>query len=131
MRRPGAILGEVLSNVFKRPATSRYPFVKAQLPDNFRGEVVSCDAKCVGCNICVRDCPANAITAIKVADKKFEINIDLAKCIYCAQCVDSCPRKALKVSNEFELASLDRATLKVRVNVEVPFSTPVVAEPRR
>jgi formate hydrogenlyase subunit 6/NADH:ubiquinone oxidoreductase subunit I len=128
MRKPGAMLGEVLSHTFKKPATLGYPFVKAQMPDNFRGKLVSYEAKCVGCKICMKDCPANAITITKVADKQFEIIIDLDKCIYCAQCVDSCPRKALDTTKEFELASLDRSTLRVRVNA--PVEAPVAVEPK-
>jgi len=63
--------------------------------------------------MCMRDCPAGAITIRKVADKVFEADIDLGKCIYCAQCVDSCPKKALEATSEFELASTDREKLKV------------------
>jgi formate hydrogenlyase subunit 6/NADH:ubiquinone oxidoreductase subunit I len=128
MRKPGAMLSEVLPQIFRKPATSGYPFVKVQMPDHFRGKLVSFDAKCVGCKICIRDCPAKAITLTKLAEKKFEISIDLARCIYCAQCVDSCPRKALESSQEFELASLDRATLMVRINIDVPTPAPVIVE---
>jgi formate hydrogenlyase subunit 6/NADH:ubiquinone oxidoreductase subunit I len=129
MRKPGAMLGEVLSHIFKKPANSNYPFKAAQMPDNFRGKIVSVDAKCIGCKICMKDCPANGITITKVAEKQFEVTIDLDKCIYCAQCVDSCPRKALASSKEFELASLDRSTLRVKVNTDVPPPEPAIVEP--
>lgn len=119
MRKPGAILGEVLSHLFKQPATCDYPAVRAQIPNRFRGKIICFESKCVGCKICIRDCPANGISLTKVADKQFQITIDLARCLYCAQCVDSCPRKALETSSEFELASLDRAALKVRVNTDL------------
>lgn len=118
MKKPGAMLGEVLAHVFRKPATSRYPFVKALMPENFRGKLVTTSVKCVGCKLCARDCPANALTVTKVADKQFEVSVDLDKCIYCGQCVDSCARKVLHASREFELASLDRSTLKVRVEAE-------------
>lgn len=129
MKKPGRILTEVLPHAFKKPITTQYPKVKAEIPDRFRGKVVSFDAKCVGCKICMRDCPADAITLTKVAEKQFEISIDLAKCIYCAQCVDSCPRKVLVSTPEFELAALDRATLKVKINVEEPIAKTASAEP--
>jgi formate hydrogenlyase subunit 6/NADH:ubiquinone oxidoreductase subunit I len=67
---------------------------------------------CIGCRICIRDCPSNAITITKTGDKRFECVIDLSKCVYCAQCVDSCPKKALHATREFELASLDVKKLK-------------------
>jgi formate hydrogenlyase subunit 6/NADH:ubiquinone oxidoreductase subunit I len=129
MKMPGAMLGEVLAHTFKKSANTNYPFAKAQMPDNFRGKLVSHDEKCIGCKICMKDCPSNAITITKVAEKQFEVIIDLDKCIFCAQCVDSCPKKVLESSKEFELAALDRSTLKVRINAaEVPPTT-VVVEP--
>ena len=63
------------------------------MPDDFRGKLTSHEEKCIGCKICMKDCPSNAINIIKVADKQFEIVIDLDKCIFCAQCTDSCPKK--------------------------------------
>jgi formate hydrogenlyase subunit 6/NADH:ubiquinone oxidoreductase subunit I len=82
--------------------------------------LVATGEKCIGCKLCVKDCPSGAITITKVAEKEFEIAIDQARCIYCAQCVDSCQRKVLRSSQEFELASLNRATLRVMVSAEPP-----------
>jgi formate hydrogenlyase subunit 6/NADH:ubiquinone oxidoreductase subunit I len=118
MKKPGAMLGEVLAHVLKKPATTHYPFVAAHMPVNFRGKLISYDSKCVGCKLCMKDCPSHAITITKVAEKRFEVTIDLDRCIYCGQCVDSCNKKALQVTQEFELASLDRSTLRVRIGVE-------------
>ena len=113
MIRPGKMIKQVLQSIFKKPATTKYPFIKEAPPKNFRGKLKFYTQNCIGCKMCMRDCPSNAITIIKTADGKFECALDLAKCIYCAQCVDSCPKKALEASNEFELASLDREKLKV------------------
>jgi formate hydrogenlyase subunit 6/NADH:ubiquinone oxidoreductase subunit I len=128
MRKPGAMLSEVLPYIFRKPATRDYPHMKAEMPAHFRGKLVSTDAKCVGCKLCIKDCPAGAITITKVAEKQFEITIDLAKCIYCAQCVDACPRKVLASSANFELASLDRETLKVRITAGPPPAEPDAGE---
>jgi formate hydrogenlyase subunit 6/NADH:ubiquinone oxidoreductase subunit I len=115
MIRPGKMIRQVLSSLFKKPATTQYPFHKDpfEVHTRFRGKLKFYPEKCIGCKMCMRDCPANAITIRKVADKIFEADIDLGKCIYCAQCVDSCPKKALEATCEFELASLDRDKLKV------------------
>ena len=113
MIRPGKMIKQVLQSIFKKPATTRYPFVKEPNPKSFRGKLKFYPEKCIGCKFCMKDCPANAITITKMPDGKFECAVDLGKCIYCAQCVDSCPKKALEATNEFELASLDREKLKV------------------
>ena len=113
MIRPGKMVKQVLGSLFKKPATSQYPFKKTAMPDHYRGKIIFHPELCVGCMMCVRDCPSHAINIIKTPDGKFVCEIDLAKCIYCAQCVDSCPKKALEATCEFELASIDRDKLKV------------------
>lgn len=113
MIRPGKMIKQVLNSIFKKPATTRYPFVKFEMPDKFRGKLKFYPERCIGCKLCMRDCPSNAINIKKVGEKQFEAQIDLGKCIYCGQCVDSCLKKALEMTKEFELASLNRDTLKV------------------
>jgi formate hydrogenlyase subunit 6/NADH:ubiquinone oxidoreductase subunit I len=113
MKRPGKMIREVLRSAMRKPVTVRYPFVKIHMPEKFRGKLAFNPVSCIGCKICERDCPSAAITIRKIADKKFECDIDLAKCIYCAQCVDSCPKKSLVTTEDFELAQLSRGKLKV------------------
>ena len=110
---PGKMIEFVLQSLFKKPATVNYPFEKMKMPEHFRGKLNFISEKCIGCMLCVKDCPAKAIQIKKVGDKKFEAEIDLGKCVYCGQCVDSCPRKALEITPEFELAQIDRNKLKI------------------
>lgn len=107
------MLREVLGSIFKKPATNLYPAQKMEMPDRFRGKIKFDPAKCIGCKMCMRDCPTNAITINKVGENKFEAVFDLGRCIYCAQCVDTCPKKALEATKEVELAQLDKKKLRV------------------
>lgn len=118
MIKPGKMLLEVLSSFFKKYATQNYPFVKIPKPDKFRGKLIFFQEKCIGCKICMKDCPSGAIEINKIGDKLFEAVVHLDKCIYCAQCVDSCPKKALEATKEFELAQLNSSKLKVIINAE-------------
>ncbi len=113
MIRPGRMIQQVLRSITRKAATVKYPFGKAPMPPHFRGRLTFYADKCIGCRLCMKDCPTNAINIRKIADKQFEADIDMGKCIYCAQCVDSCPKKALESTSDFELAQIDRDKLKV------------------
>jgi len=130
MTKAAKMLKEVLRSVGKKPATVRYPHVKVTMPADFRGKLVFDPAKCIGCKMCMRDCPAQAIEIVKVGEKRFEARIDQAKCIACGQCVDSCPKDTLKLTGDFELAQLARGKLRVTIQPE-PSSEPKPPEPEK
>ena len=117
MKFPGRMLSFVLKMLVSKPATVNYPVEKAEMPENFRGKLVFAKDKCIGCKLCMKDCPSNAIYIEKTEgeEKKFKASVCLDKCIYCGQCVDSCPKDALKCTKEFELAHFDRDKLKVDI----------------
>ncbi len=130
--RISPIFRRAASHIFTKPATTQYPFVKPQLPEDARCktvyEVTSCNVIDIGtgqkdgptldvrsitgsnCRVCVRDCPAAAIEIVEVEGKR-RPQIRFDKCIFCHQCVESCPRGAIKSSIFYELATTDKCAL--------------------
>jgi len=103
----------LLAHLFKKPATSKYPFVKAVVPEGFRGKQVYDINLCISCGLCSRDCPAKAIEMVEVDGKRRPLfHLDL--CIFCYQCAESCPRNAIMSSEFFELASTNKSDLVVK-----------------
>lgn len=117
IKGPGKMLSLVMDSLFKKPATVLYPSVRPEVVENFRGKLKFFQDRCIGCKICMRDCPSNAIEIIRISEteKKFKAVVSLDKCIYCGQCVDSCPKDSLAMTKEFELAHFDRKLLKVDI----------------
>ncbi|MBN2395459.1 MAG: 4Fe-4S dicluster domain-containing protein [Candidatus Atribacteria bacterium] len=125
---------ELLKQLFKKPATNLFPVTycpdsilkllgkvekgeakinpPVEIPKNFRGKIVYDRDACIGCKLCIKVCPAEAIEFIP-DNKKVKIHID--RCIFCAQCNDICPKNCLNMSEEFLLADADRLSSKLIV----------------
>lgn len=129
MKKPARVFSEVIKHLFKKPATCGYPFQKAHIYPNFRGRIDFDSSKCIGCQMCVRVCPAKAIEIplskeqppapapvegqpAAPAKRKFDCIMKLDHCVFCAQCVETCPKKALIMTQDFELSSVDKAKLR-------------------
>ncbi|HEC82016.1 MAG TPA: 4Fe-4S dicluster domain-containing protein, partial [Thermoplasmatales archaeon] len=61
--------------------------------------------KCIGCRLCTKVCPTDAIEFIP---EKKKIKIYVNRCTFCAQCNEICPVQCLHMSDEFLLATTDR-----------------------
>ena len=117
----GAMLGDVFGSFFKKPVTEMYPFVKTDAPERLRGQLKFDPEKCAGCQLCVKDCPANAIEILTVdkVNKKFVMRYHADRCTFCAQCVQSCRFACIAMSNkEWELASANRQPFEVHYGRE-------------
>ena len=112
-KKVGSLLPYLMQMLFKKPNTVNYPAQKLELPENYRGKLKFDQDKCIGCKICERECPSDAIRIEKVGEKKYRACLYLDRCIFCGQCVDSCPKYALECTKEFELAHLAKNKLKI------------------
>ena len=112
----GAMFGDIISSLFKRPVTELYPFEHKPNPDRLRGKLIWDPEKCTGCMLCVKDCPANAIELMTIdkVNKRFVMRYHADRCIFCAQCVVNCRFGCLNMSNkEWELASVKKEPFTV------------------
>jgi len=121
-----SMLPSVFAQLFKKPWTNKFPakyapanttkFLKdvgegkakinppVEVPKNFRGKIQYDKEKCIGCKLCIKVCPCEAIE-FKPDEKKIKIYV--SRCCFCSQCNDICPANCLSMSDEFLLADAD------------------------
>jgi formate hydrogenlyase subunit 6/NADH:ubiquinone oxidoreductase subunit I len=112
----GAMLGDVAQSLFKRPVTERYPFERKPTPERLRGKLVYDPSKCTGCQLCIKDCPSEAIELITVdkVNKRFVLRYHIDRCTFCGQCVENCRFACVGMSSEeWELAALNKEPFTV------------------
>ncbi len=129
MPKAGVLVPELLRNLASRPVTRFYPFEKAVVPAGFRGTPRFKAANCIGCKVCMRDCPSDAIH-IEVETlpptepavegqpapkprKKMTMVLYLDRCVHCERCAEVCPKDAIALDTEFEVAAFSRDSLRL------------------
>lgn len=95
-----SILRSVIDAIKNKPETVTYPFGNLEIPEGFRGAIIINSDKCIGCGLCVRDCPAKGLELIKKSRHEFKLIHYPSRCAYCGQCEDSCRHGAISHSNQ-------------------------------
>lgn len=128
MSQIGALVPELIRNLFTKPVTRMYPFDPVAVPSGYRGVPKFIYDKCVGCQLCVKDCTAEALEIVQVVEapapapaegetapkvaKRYRMVLYLDRCIHCARCAEVCARNAIQLDEEFEIANFTREALK-------------------
>lgn len=84
-----------LRNMISSPATRRYPAQTRPRFEGTRGAIEFDVTTCNYCMLCMRRCPAAAITVDREA-KSWAI--EQLTCVACGVCVDVCNKKSLTMS---------------------------------
>jgi formate hydrogenlyase subunit 6/NADH:ubiquinone oxidoreductase subunit I len=109
--RIGTMFKDIVKSFFTKSSTRLYPVERVTPPERYRGILSYNPSVCTGCNLCVKDCPSDAIELVIIdrAAKKYVMKYRMDRCIYCGQCVVNCKPKGMGMSHEeWEHAALDQ-----------------------
>ena len=81
------------------------------VPEHFRGRIAYHRKACIGCKLCIKVCPANAIEYLP-EEKKVAIHVD--RCCFCEQCTEICPVSCLHMTEGSLNSSYERREEVVR-----------------
>ncbi len=76
-----------------------------EIPENFRGKLDYDEEACIGCQLCVKVCPSEAL--VFDSDKK-KVKHYVSRCTFCGQCTDICPKSCFEFTEEFLIAGVDK-----------------------
>ncbi|MCX6246481.1 MAG: NADH-quinone oxidoreductase subunit I [Bacteroidetes bacterium] len=113
------------SHLFRKKATIRYPEVKREFAEIYRGQhVLKRDEegreRCTACGLCAVACPAEAITMIAAERKPGEeslyreekyasvYEINMLRCIFCGLCEEACPKEAIFLTKRIVPSDFER-----------------------
>lgn len=112
----------------RRIVTEQYPENRKTLKmhNRFRGKLEMIEDadgnnRCTACGMCERVCPnasINVLSTKNIAGKKVlgRYVYHFASCTQCGLCVEACPFGAIRMNQEFEVATTDPNTLEMILN---------------
>jgi len=84
--------------------TSKYPEIKDDVPEGFRGKPQILSEQCTLCGDCAAACPSRALK-LDHAENETVLTLSYCSCIFCGRCEEVCQNYAVKLTREFEMAS--------------------------
>lgn len=102
---------DLFKSITSEPATERFPNPEPNEPERLRGKLHWDPANCTGCQLCVKDCPSDALKMFVIDKKKkqFVMTYDVGRCTFCAQCVQNCRFDCLNMAHdEWALSDYDK-----------------------
>ena len=112
----------------RRIVTEQYPENRKTLKmhERFRGRLEMIEDEdgnnlCTACGMCERACPnasINVLATKNIAGKKVlgRYVYHFASCTQCGLCVEACPFGAIRMNQDFEVATTDPNTLEMILN---------------
>jgi Ni,Fe-hydrogenase III small subunit/formate hydrogenlyase subunit 6/NADH:ubiquinone oxidoreductase subunit I len=91
-------------------ATKAYPAEPAQVSEHFRGRPHFDFEKWTDARPAAEVCPTGAIS-LRDSDDTREVTVDYGLCVFCGLCAEASPDQAVRITQEFELATLNRHSL--------------------
>jgi len=93
---------DILKSLFGKPATEPFPNPEQIEPERLRGKLHWNPDGCTGCQLCVKDCPSNALKlfVIDKAKKEFVMRYDVGMCTFCSQCIENCRFNCLDMAQD-------------------------------
>jgi len=90
--------------------TTNYPDKPAQLSEHFRGRPSFAFEKWTDARPAAEVCPTGAISLCDEGDSR-RVTVDYGLCVFCGLCAEASANQAVRISQEFELASAHRCNL--------------------
>ncbi len=81
---------------------------------------------CIGCGLCMRSCPSEAIKVDRAAQSW---QIERFDCVQCGNCVHMCPKKCLSIVAGYTEPDAVKKTDIYKITVPKPAAKP--AEPKK